>query len=258
MAKHDQRILKFLAQNSDRAPTITDMMTRLNISISEISASLSSLLAQGLITKRTNNQGIECWFPAGNGAAPAAPSVPESRPAPDPRFIGGFAEKPPIPEPGPIAASPNYAAPSHHHTAAVEAPMVHSSSPSAPPQMMVAPAKGGIGYFGLMVAVAIGVAISTFLCNRLVERSVTHLSQGFVDQKVLNDAINSMNGAQRGQQSQVRALEDQVKKLTDELTGMKAADSLKTAKPEEKKIAPPPPAAEAAAPPRKLRRHHGG
>ena len=46
MAKHDQRILKFLNQNADRAPTITEMMTRLNISISDISDALTSLQAQ--------------------------------------------------------------------------------------------------------------------------------------------------------------------------------------------------------------------
>jgi hypothetical protein len=71
MAKHDQRILKFLNQNADRAPTITEMMTRLNISITDISDSLTSLQAQGLITKKVNSQGIECWFP-GSSAAPQA------------------------------------------------------------------------------------------------------------------------------------------------------------------------------------------
>ena len=74
MAKHDQRIQKFLQQNADRAPTITDMMTRLNISISEISDSLNSLLGQGLIAKKTNGQGIECWFPA--SFATSSTSIP--------------------------------------------------------------------------------------------------------------------------------------------------------------------------------------
>lgn len=69
MAKHDQRILKFLNQNADRAPTITEMMTRLNISITDISESLSSLQAQGLISKKVNQQGIECWFPGSSGQA---------------------------------------------------------------------------------------------------------------------------------------------------------------------------------------------
>jgi hypothetical protein len=73
MAKHDQRILKFLNQNSDRAPTITEMMTRLNISISDISDSLGSLQSQGLISKKTNGQGIECWFPTASQAAQPIP-----------------------------------------------------------------------------------------------------------------------------------------------------------------------------------------
>jgi hypothetical protein len=67
MAKHDQRILKFLNQNADRAPTITEMMTRLNISITDISESLASLQAQRLISKKVNPQGIECWFPGSPG-----------------------------------------------------------------------------------------------------------------------------------------------------------------------------------------------
>ncbi|MBW8888500.1 MAG: hypothetical protein JF616_12155 [Fibrobacteres bacterium] len=74
MAKHDQRILKFLNQNGDRAPTITEMMTRLNISISDISESLSSLQGQGLITKKVNSQGIECWFPGSGSSSHAVPS----------------------------------------------------------------------------------------------------------------------------------------------------------------------------------------
>lgn len=75
MAKHDQRILKFLNQNSDRAPTITEMMTRLNISISDISDSLGSLQGQGLISKKTNGQGIECWFPTASHAAQPIPAA---------------------------------------------------------------------------------------------------------------------------------------------------------------------------------------
>jgi hypothetical protein len=259
MAKHDQRILKFLAQNSDRAPTITDMMTRLNISISEISASLSSLLAQGLIAKKTNNQGIECWFPAGNGAASAAM---DNRPASvDPRFIGGGLperhERQMVSEPVSVA-SQSYSAGAQHLSAVAELPM--PSSPSVPPPMaMPAPAKGGIGVFALLVGIAVAVTISAFMANRLVERSVTHLSQGFVDMKVLNDAITTMNVSQSHMQSQVRSLEDQVKKLGEDLSALKSADSLKTAgKVEEKKAPPPPAPVEAAAPAKKTRRHRGG
>ncbi len=115
MAKHDQRILKFLTQNADRAPTITDMMTRLNISISDISDSLNSLLSQGLISKRTNGQGIECWFPLNGAPAAAQPEAPpeprpndfnrrssdlERRPA-DGRIHAGL-NHPAPPEPSPL------------------------------------------------------------------------------------------------------------------------------------------------------------
>jgi hypothetical protein len=104
MAKHDQRILKFLTQNADRAPTITDMMTRLNISISDITASLNALTAQGLVSKRTNGQGIECWFPTSGMAAqnaappiPQAPQVQEAKPA-EPRILS-MPESPAAKEP---------------------------------------------------------------------------------------------------------------------------------------------------------------
>jgi hypothetical protein len=81
MAKHDQRILKFLNQNADRAPTITEMMTRLSISISDISDSLASLQGQGLVSMRTNAQGIECWFPASSSHAQPAPVAAPTIPA---------------------------------------------------------------------------------------------------------------------------------------------------------------------------------
>src|SRR5687768_569541 len=108
MAKQDQRILKFLTQNADRAPTITDMMTRLNISISDITASLTSLMSQGLVSKRTNAQGIECWFPA-NGAPPQPaveyaqdPRGAESMRSGGERRIQSGLNNPAPPEPSPL------------------------------------------------------------------------------------------------------------------------------------------------------------
>lgn len=108
MAKQDQRILKFLTQNADRTPTITDMMTRLNISISDITTSLNSLMSQGLVSKRTNGQGIECWFPAnGSQSQPAGDFVPEARGVEpirsggEPRILSGL-NNPAPPEPAPL------------------------------------------------------------------------------------------------------------------------------------------------------------
>lgn len=107
MAKQDQRILKFLTQNADRAPTITDMMTRLNISISDITSSLNSLMAQGMVSKRTNGQGIECWFPV-NGAPQQLggefaqePRGEAVRSGGDSRFLSSL-NNPAPPEPSPL------------------------------------------------------------------------------------------------------------------------------------------------------------
>lgn len=104
MAKHDQRILKFLNQNADRAPTITDMMTRLNISISDISESLSSLQGQGLISMKTNSQGIECWFPANS----ALQQTPQPTPAQPGHSISGIQSSsgisPAVTAPSPVSS----------------------------------------------------------------------------------------------------------------------------------------------------------
>jgi hypothetical protein len=113
MAKHDQRILKFLNQNADRAPTITEMMTRLNISITDISDSLTSLQAQGLINKKVNSQGIECWFP-GSSAAPQAVPAP---------VLGGLHASERMPGHGmpPLATAPTAQMPAMGGPIAVEA-----------------------------------------------------------------------------------------------------------------------------------------
>jgi len=133
MSNYDHRILKFLNQNIDRAPTITDMMTKLNISITDISDSLKNLLAQGLITRRMNAAGIECWSPAlpQNSPSPTptqvqpvatvaslnpvtipSPSVTISQApkiaqpvSPTANFMGGPIEKP-MTRPEPVASSP--------------------------------------------------------------------------------------------------------------------------------------------------------
>ena len=80
MSNYDHRILKFLNQNINRSPTITDMMTKLNISITDISDSLKNLLAQGLITRRINAAGIECWSPAMPQAAAPTPTLTQAAP----------------------------------------------------------------------------------------------------------------------------------------------------------------------------------
>lgn len=266
MAKHDQRILKFLNQNSDRAPTITEMMTRLNISISDISDSLSSLQGQGLITKKTTNQGIECWFPTGPQAAPqmaqpmqvpashlanqqmpttSIPLVGENRSlgggsSPESRFVGSASERPfQVPEPPPPAAK---MAPVQVQHIAAEEPAYHQGHHSAtPPQpesalngngplygFQQAAPKSGIGFLTLALGLVAAVAVSTWLSGRLAGNAVNQAARNFVDKKALTDATKSFADFQEKTKLHVTALEAEVKKLTDQLASAKAADSLKT------------------------------
>jgi len=84
MAKYDQKILKFLNQNQASTPTIIDMMTKLGINIADLSDALAGLSAQGLIDKRMNEHGIECWFPASMPPEPLPSPALTSLPAEDP------------------------------------------------------------------------------------------------------------------------------------------------------------------------------
>jgi len=152
MAKHDQRILKFLNQNADRAPTITEMMTRLNISISDISDSLGSLHPKASSPKRPTIRESNAGFPTGPQAAPQMaqpvqgsrrpnlsasanadhddshprrrPAIPVNRSGMDSRFTGGLSERPfqaPDPPASP-AQSASCAGPAYSHGGTVLCP----------------------------------------------------------------------------------------------------------------------------------------
>lgn len=84
MAKHDQTILKFLNQHADRSPTLIDMMTKLKINVSDITDSLTDLLAKGVISKQTNEQGMEIWsvVAPGKEAKPPEMQIPAPSVAP--------------------------------------------------------------------------------------------------------------------------------------------------------------------------------
>jgi hypothetical protein len=282
MAKHDQRILKFLTQNAERAPTITDMMTRLNISISDITSSLNSLMAQGMVGKRTNGQGIECWFPT-NGSSPQLgetvaqePRGPEyDRRATDSRFssvLGGL-NSPNPPEPSPLpplqptlpslsassafpasltaASAPNPALRGPRESAVFSASPIGSSTfppspaPAAsaapapaletlpgvtPPPLggyAMAPAKSGIGFFTLVAAMIVTAAAAVFLSGRLVKKDVQAATRGYVEKAAMDEAVNSWTAFENTTKTHVKALEAQVKTLTDDLAAMKAKnDSL--------------------------------
>jgi hypothetical protein len=260
MAKHDQRILKFLNQNADRAPTITEMMTRLNISISDISDSLGSLQAQNLISKKTNNQGIECWFPNSPVAVQqpmpsiqAAPQHfatqqipiqtpismernPEVRAMPESRFTGIPERIMQVPEPQPPAPKPVQV----QHIPMAEPAFSGATSrdnfpPQPAPQMAGAmPMYGlsqpkGVGAFTLLMGLAVAVGLSVFLGYRLTSKEITKASKNFVDTKALTEATAGFKVFQEKTKAHVLALEADIKKLNAELASSKAAaESLKT------------------------------
>ncbi len=259
MAKHDQRILKFLNQNADRAPTITEMMTRLNISISDISDSLTSLQSQGLVAKKTNSQGIECWFPAnssqiqsmGQREATAEMRVPtdaypmesrrqeframDTRPI-EPRQAAVVPERSaPIPsmraeapKPGPVPVQ--HLPVSEPSTGQI--PSFQNSTPAfqSAPMFATQPAAKGVGMVTFIAGLAVAVVFSTWMAGRMASREVQKASRNFVEQKALSDANAAMADFQAKTKAHVTSLEDQIKKISDQLAAAKsAADSMKVA-----------------------------
>lgn len=262
MAKHDQRILKFLTQNADRAPTITDMMTRLNISISDITTSLNSLMAQGLVSKRTNGQGIECWFPT-NGSVPAAVVEPvqEARVLSESRFASPLASPAP-PEPSPLpplhnpipasslTGSQAFPAPPPSKSPALESAVftaspahmaVASANGSAPaaggatgpiehlpgvtppmPAYALAQPKSGPGWFAFLLGLLATGAAAVFAGKHLLAKDIARSSKGFVEKSEMEAAVSSWTDFENSTKGQVKDLEGQVKDLKDQLAAMKA------------------------------------
>lgn len=240
MAKHDQRILKFLNQNSDRAPTITEMMTRLNFSISDISDSLDSLQGQGLISKRTNNQGIECWFPTGPHASPQQVPPMQAQPLPSTRTMQVPEPHPPIPKPSPVqvshipmAESVSPQPPEAPSPTVEEAPMPRLEPAYSGPGGSMAsfglsqPAPKGIGILTLIVGLVLATGFSIFMAKRLASQEVKRASNTFVDKKTLLEATTAFKEFEEKTKSHVTAMESEIKQLTAQLASSKAAtDSL--------------------------------
>jgi hypothetical protein len=233
------------------------MMTRLNISISDISDSLSSLQAQGLINKKTTNQGIECWFPTGPQAAPQMTQpmqVPASHLATQPtnsiplatenrvpdrmgqdsRFSGLSDQKYQIPDPA-SAASQAAAVQVQHIPMAEPAyhPLSHNGIPPTDPAPRADAAlyglpqapKGGVGFLALALGLVAAVAISTWLSGRLAGNAVNRAARDFVDKKTLTETTKSFAEFQDKTKTHITALEAEIKKLTEQLAA-KAPDSL--------------------------------
>jgi hypothetical protein len=262
MAKHDQRILKFLNQNADRAPTITEMMTRLNISISDISDSLGSLQSQGLISKKTNHQGIECWFPNGPQASPqqvppmqvhaphlavqqmATTQIPiqtaamDNRFREDSRFGSGPHERsmqapdpyPPAPKAPPVHVSHIPMAEPVYQSRELPPQPEPSFNGSAPVFPVAQPASRGIGVLTFAGGLVLAVVVSTWLGGRMAAKEIKKASTTFVDKKALTDATTAFNDFQEKTKTHVTALEAEVKQLTAQLATTKAAaESLQVA-----------------------------
>lgn len=241
MGKHDQRILKFLNQNGSSAPTITDMMTKLNISISEISTSLNTLLAQGIIARKTNGQGIECWFPANSPMAAGADNSPsgvgvsypkstQNQPAPVASPYGGAAQAP-TQQLMAVSAAPSSGSYQEAHSPSAgygssRAPVREYLPPQAPaPQptytpppfnpsaMGLVPQSRGIGFGSFLLGLIAMGGLATWGGAKLSQKNMGDFSANLVDQKAFQASLTARTEFETRMQAQVLALQAELKKM---------------------------------------------
>lgn len=239
MAKHDQRILKFLTQNAERTPTITDMMTRLNISISDITASLNSLMAQGLVSKQTNTQGIECWFPAADAMPQVAAEpideakVPSNPPPPASAFTGSdiFANqaRPQAPD---FDSDVFTTAPAAMASASTDSSMPTSEpAPMGQPTPMngaLEPTRRGVGWLPFLVGLIVTGSTAVYVSRLLMHGDIAESSQRMVEKSEMEAAAASWTDFEASTQSKLLDLETRVKDLSGQLAAMKTQnDSLR-------------------------------
>lgn len=241
MAKHDQTVLKFLNQNSDRAPTLIDMMTKMKISVSDITDSLTDLLAQGIIGKRTNDQGMESWFvmtksampnptmptpaPVSEAPAPkvAAEPAPEAEPKLEPRIepkIDSKVESEPKPEPklDPLSES---------RPVSTESLLNQPQNLQASPMFYPPIQSKGIGFGTLLIGLVITAGLSIWLGTRLANQQIQTATKDFVDQKSFVDIGNSFLEFEEKSKADVSALKLEVKSLHAQVDSLQVmADSL--------------------------------
>lgn len=237
MAKHDQTLLKFLNQNSDRAPTLIDMMTKLKIGISDLTDSLADLLAKGVIAKHTNEQGMETWSVASKSTPPPATATETiAKPMPVMESPAAKIEASPVSvpkievEPAPVeapkvesvAASPVSPIPT-----AAEASYSPSANYSSAPYYP-APVNKGIGLFTFIVGLLLTAGLSVWLGSRLAHKEIEQISKDFVNQKMFTDIGNAFLVFEDKTKVETTALKDQVKLLQAQLTAVQSvSDSLK-------------------------------
>ncbi len=73
------------------------------------------------------------------------------------------------------------------------------------------------------------MGFSTWLAGRLASNEIHQVQKSFVDQKALTDANAAFLDFQGKTKTHIAALEEEIKKLSDQLAISKAADSLKVA-----------------------------
>lgn len=254
MAGHDQRILKFLEQNSEMAPTITDMMTKLSISISEISESLNTLETAGLVTKRSNAHGIECWFPS---TVPLAPKVTSG-------FQNASASQNPLPifnadaAPGQVYSPRAVVPPTTPVPKSAPVPVRHiqplehaasqtqtfNAIPSTKSSIKMAKqnseAQQGVGLLTFALGLIATAGFSTWLAFQLATNEIHKASLAFVDQKGLKATTASLQDFQVKTKMRIASLEEQIKQLREQLNASHVAvESLKVAKSEIAAMEPP-------------------
>lgn len=242
MAGQDQRILKFLDQNRDLTPTITDMMTKLNISISEISDSLIALEAAGLVTKRSNAHGIECW----------SPSTVQLDARPDASPGQGYSPRAAVP---PTAPVPKSAPVPVRHIQPVDQTASQTQTfkaiPSAASSIKMAKqtsgTQQGVGILAFTLGLIAVTGFSTWLAFQLATNEIHKVSREVVDQKGLKATTASLQDFQIKTKAHIAGLEEQVKQLREQMNASHVAvESLKVAKAEiaasalPKKIVPSP------------------
>ncbi len=225
MAGQDQRILKFLDQNREMAPTITDMMTKLGISISEISESLKTLETAGLVSKTSNAHGIECWFPS---TIPLVPKVASG-------FQNASVSQKSVPVPVRHIQPVEHAA---SQTQTFKA--IPSTEPGIKTAKLNSGGKQGVGFLTFSIGLIAVAGFSTWLAFQLATNEIHKAALAFVDQKGLKATATSLQDFQVKTKRRIESLEEQIKQLREQLNASNVAtESLKVAKTEVAAQEPP-------------------
>ena len=216
MANNNQRILKYLGKNSDRGPTITDMMIQLKIGIPDLVTSLESMLSQGSVEKRVNESGIESWYPATSAVSKQPISTPPQNPSP---------ALTPESEPMPPTVDLGLAAPSY--------------VPPMPMYPNMNPNPSGVGTMTFVVGLFLTGVVSAwigghYLAGKTLKAGISDLAK----QKSLDEAVVTWTDLGSELLSQTKALEAKVQSLSATLDSIKGLQLKDTVIAKEKAVPP--------------------